>query len=465
MSKIFNKNINIIYNTGGSLQLSSNTNTIGNVIFTTGGNVGIGTTAPSFPLHVVINSDASLGMGLNNDHTGGNSRINFNLTVGAASSGNAGQIYASISDPTFTMRSYSGNTSGVALLTGGAAPIRFSTQATERMRIATSGNVGIGTTVPSSILHVFLDSTSGNYNTTSNSTLRLQRKVASYSGTDTATSLAFESMWTGNSATYSHARIRGIINNSSGDGDLGFDTASGYNGYSEKMRITNTGNVGIGTMSPTDLLHMTGGSISISTDNATSRGILFNQNAVWGGIDLEGIGNIPGSQIVNIGINSNRSKTWNSSYAGGFFRIDTRGGSGIPLFQWFKKDATGGTESMMACLTSTGNFGIGTSTPDTLLHVAGAIKAGGNTGFRVNVITGTFPASGGHNIALPSGVTRDQIIFFWGQTQNTNGDWVPWDYRGDNNWFVSSYLSTSFFVTGPTGNTFSKPYKLIVMSI
>ncbi len=117
----FNTPINL---SSAALSATHNSNTIGS-IFTTGGNVGIGTTAPSNILHIVTNGDNSLGMGLNNDHTGGNSRINFNMNVGFASSGNAGQIYASISDPTFTMRSYSGNTSGVSLLTGGAAPFRF----------------------------------------------------------------------------------------------------------------------------------------------------------------------------------------------------------------------------------------------------------------------------------------------------------------------------------------------------
>jgi hypothetical protein len=131
----------------------ANNGTFGAII-TTSGNVGIGTSSPSQVLDILTNSNEELGMGLSNSNTGGNSRINFNMYVGHNTSGNAGQIYASTSDPTFTIRTYSANTSGISLLTGGAAPIKFNIQNTERMRINTSGNVGIGTTSPSYTLDI-----------------------------------------------------------------------------------------------------------------------------------------------------------------------------------------------------------------------------------------------------------------------------------------------------------------------
>ena len=137
--------------TTGSIYAS---NGIFGPIITTNGNVGIGTSSPSQVLDILTNSNEELGIALSNSNTGGNSRINFNMFVGHSTSGNAGQIYASTSDPTLTFRTYSANTSGISLLTGGAAPIKFNIQNTEIMRINTSGNVGIGTTSPAYTLDI-----------------------------------------------------------------------------------------------------------------------------------------------------------------------------------------------------------------------------------------------------------------------------------------------------------------------
>jgi hypothetical protein len=72
-------------------------------------------------------------MSLSYSNIRGNSRINFNMFVGHSTSGNAGQIFASTSDPTLTIRTYSANTSGISLLTTGEGPIKFSIQNTEIM--------------------------------------------------------------------------------------------------------------------------------------------------------------------------------------------------------------------------------------------------------------------------------------------------------------------------------------------
>jgi hypothetical protein len=285
MSKTFNKNI--IYNyagpitlsTSSNLNISSNSNTIGNVIFTTGGNVGIGTTAPSSQLHIVTNADASLGMGLNNDNTGANSRININMNVGFSTSGNAGQIYASTSDPTFTMRSYSGNTSGISLLTGGAAPIKFLTQNSERMRVTSSGNVGIGTTAPVSRLHLANPSTQNTNNMVFEVGTTADGAVGNYGWSAINWNGYFNSGETRINTGKNRWRLF-VDQRNTGD-NLVFDT---YNGttLTTIITLTTNGNVGIGTGNPgyplTVSSSATQGIISVKSNDA--RYHLYNNAAV-----------------------------------------------------------------------------------------------------------------------------------------------------------------------------------------
>ena len=100
-----------------------------------------------------------------------------------------------------------------------------------------SGNVGIGTTSPTSTLHVV----GGAYllNTASPLNMTLQGNTGSVAG------IRFQ-------AEEVHGDIQGI-NSGNNFGGLAFST--NYNGtVSEKMRINESGNVGIGTSSPTHRL-------------------------------------------------------------------------------------------------------------------------------------------------------------------------------------------------------------------
>jgi hypothetical protein len=68
-----------------------------------------------------------------------------------------------------------------------------------------------------------------------------------------------------------HATIRGIYNGSTKVGALSFLTANG-SAPVEALRITQAGNVGVGTTTPTSKVTVTGGDVEITT---VDTGVIF----------------------------------------------------------------------------------------------------------------------------------------------------------------------------------------------
>jgi hypothetical protein len=164
-----------------------------------GGNVGIGTSSPSSALEV-------------SEGGGGNTVARFTNSAQANS-------FIQFNDTASTVRPRIGSAGNNLIL---------DTANTERMRIDSDGNVGIGTDSPATKLEVA--------NTSAGVDLSLRSST-----TGTA------SLYFGDSASIIQGRV--AYDNSSNS--MAFTTAA-----SERMRIDSDGNVGIGTDSPTRLLHV-----------------------------------------------------------------------------------------------------------------------------------------------------------------------------------------------------------------
>jgi hypothetical protein len=332
-----------VFNEGGGdndFRVESDTNTHALFLEGSSGNVGIGTSSPSSSLTVQSDSGALFA-------DSGNTRF-VEIIPPQSSNSFVGEI---------------GTRSSHSLV--------LNTVNVERMRIDTSGNVGIGTSSPSSVLHVsdttqpqitMQDSTNSSFGRiTGGGTTGSLTLEADYTNTKAGTVMTFNVDNTERLRIDSSGNIRltgaapnaedniSTINfyNSSSSVNLasiiGKRTAGGTNygsltfnttssgSIAERMRITSSGNVGIGTSSPTAILTLVVANNFpfLHWNNASGSNIAF---AGWHG----GTG------------------------GGGDFRIGATGTTPL-TFQ------TNTTERMR--INSSGNVGIGTSSPLAKLQI------------------------------------------------------------------------------------------------
>lgn len=393
--------------------------------FDASGNLGIGTTSPSSKLHVSGSGNVEAKIESTND----NAILRISADSGGTGTGaNEDPFLIFQSGGTDVARIYHDNSVN--------ALIFDNNDTTERMRIDALGNLGIGTTSPSSKLHVkggstTTQSTFSNFisNSTFRSVVNHANEYGLYMGyanatTDTSAIQSGRSNGTtdelalnpyggnvGIGTTSPAYKVHQAVSDS-GVNYLGFTNSTtgsaatdglkvGINEYEEaliwnhensairfatnntqRMAILNSGNVGIGTSSPSEKLHVVGN--GLFTGGLTIGDSAADTFVTKGHTHLATLGNnvgigttSPSEKLeVNGGADAIVKITGSSTAA----RLDLATTTHHVFMQVIESDGrfriydqTAANEYLT--ISNAGNVGIGTSSPSEKLHVDGDARA------------------------------------------------------------------------------------------
>jgi hypothetical protein len=297
------------YNTGGYHRFL--TSGVEKMRITSAGNVGIGTTTPSNPLHV-YSSDNILATFESTDSISeirikDDTKYTRLLTVGGH--------FKIMPNDGVEMAVFQGET-GNTLFNG--------------------GNVGIGTTSPDGKLDVAQNMTAG-------TTTAFTSPHLSLTALNATDNTGFVGMTFATSDSVNYGWSWGALRTNGGLGDMvlrnHYNSAQG----TEKMRILANGNVGIGTPSPLQKLSVVSDSnsqtdVSIgNTGNGVSRLYIDASN-----------GDVSGSDYIWFGQNNDLTSEIQITQNAGSFNL---------------KSSPGGSSQTNFTMTQAGNIGIGTTSP------------------------------------------------------------------------------------------------------
>jgi hypothetical protein len=371
----------------GVLYLSSSkVLTTGSALTFDGTNLGVGTSSPGAKLEIAGNS-ATTGPSLRLSNLA--DVINAGGVLGTVEfytgddSGGGDSVVSSIQ--AIAENTTPASTSSLLFKTG---------TNTERLRITSAGNVGIGTSSPLALLHL---------QSASAPTLRFSQ---------TATSTAYGNIYTDANGTIN-------INADAGNAGAGETIFRVFVDNTERMRINSSGNVGIGNTNPTEKLTVTGNAaisgtiteagspVVVQTDIGTAPNeIPLNQ--YLGNLAYQDAANIAGQVGVQAGTAAAPAITTTG---------DTNTGIFFPAADTIAF-AEGGAEAMR--INSSGQVGIGTSSPLYALDVRSAGTASislettsGPAAIRVSSL-----ASGTAGVTLTSSAGTQSILGGLGSVNN-----------------------------------------------
>jgi hypothetical protein len=319
------------------------------VIYDNGTNVGIGTTSPGARLEVKSAAPDTF----------------FADFISSTGSGSAKIYENSNSHPLLYMADATGtttvvlNSSGVSYLTSGNIIIGGTADNGDLLQVqGTSyfdGNVGIGTVNPSSKLDI-----SGAVKIDTDGTYGSEYGMVGFGGTTDGYNRIFGRTTTADGLFLASATGRGI-----------FFRANG--GNTDHMVVIASGNVGIGTTSPSAKLEVNG-DIAVSGNNKVysegdtltlraggASGTYLMVDDTVGGV---GIGTSPSSELDVNGSVIVSSNLYLGSYV--YHNGDINTYFGFPTNDTYAVRTNG---SDILYINSSGNVGIGTTSPDRRLHV------------------------------------------------------------------------------------------------
>jgi Chaperone of endosialidase len=239
------------------------------------GQVGIGTTSPTEKLEIKENKNGQTVLNVINQHTG--TGAHSGLWIGNNQTTNRGGIVVFGSNYTSTTRYLPDHTylynggAGVSIFAENSTGIlRLGTYDQERIRVSATGNVGIGTSSPDKRLEIVGDGTVSNAMLVTSNHSTNQGSSGKYGFytvkhyTNAEEPLGLIAAESNSGASY--VKIGGGFSEVNAATSVSFFTGSTTTITSgdERMTITSSGRVGIGTSSPSYQLDVQGGDINAS---------------------------------------------------------------------------------------------------------------------------------------------------------------------------------------------------------
>jgi len=434
------------------------TNTDGDVIFDTDtlfvdaveNKVGIGTLSPSQILHlssgtsrVRIQSTAADEASINFDTPSGQTYM--------GGTGANGEIISSSSAGDFVLSHRTGGK--IQLSADGAF-------ADAHLTIIETGNVGIGTTSPDAPLHVDgagYGSPYGGLRVIGAGTGAGSTNVDQIADFGIGNSGSVSGVWLGGRSD----QTTGVIGAKTASGNLAFEVYSG--GWQERLRISNNGNVGIGTDSPLDKLTVRSTDSNLHSTTLTKG---TNTKGVWvinskNDDDMMGIhiGTGDGTHFSSIV----GARTANTSHWGTHLGFYTHGNNTSALNTATERMRIDGDGRITTPYQPAFRFGrSGSYTPgagtDVLFNTT-AIGGGCNIGNHYNTSNGIFtaPVTGMYSFTtivlyegVPGGTDMNDSFRICINGSNKQYSWRRAEYENGftgNGGYYSDFASTQFYLS------------------